>query len=111
MKIMKTLWKNTSKRSSKLTPRATYAVTSGERQGGFLVWIKEYSKNNNSFLFMPNPMEAIQLSKVETNELLKDGTMELIETLPKEVYDVCAANWKLLADKSGLIYEKEHTNN
>jgi hypothetical protein len=81
----------------KLKTRGVYAVTAGERAGGFMGWVKEESSSNSeALLFCPSPMEAILVNKDEVREFLHDGKLVLVERLPKDVYEVVAANWNYL---------------
>jgi len=87
--------------SSKLKPRGMYVIKTGDRQGGFLIWIKEQDlKKTHAFLFCPNPMEALFLSQIEIKNELKTGGIEFVEQLPVEVYEVCCANWTYYKEKS-----------
>lgn len=91
---------------NKLKVQGFYVVKTGERQGGFLAWIQKYdSFDCFAFLFMPNPMESLLLTKQEVKDALKNKTFEFISILPDNVYEVCCANWKYYAEKQGLTYE------
>jgi hypothetical protein len=96
----------------KLKERNMYAITTGERVGGFVVYIKECNidEDNLAFLFMPDPMESLFFTKNEVEHNLKDGTLVLVEKLPKNVYDVCRANFEFYAKKTGNDYYEKSDN-
>ena len=96
----------------KLKKRGVYAIKTGDRQGGFIVWIKECDTAGGlAFLFMPSPMEAIFMTEQEVREGLKSKYLEFVQSLPVPVYEVCVANWKFYAQKAGLVSECKKSDN
>lgn len=100
---MKNFVKNILSSSCKLKYRGMYAIKSGDKSGGFLVYIEERNIGDSlAFLFMPHPMEVMFLSKQEVERSVKYNTLDLVEKLPKNVYDVCLANFDYYAQKAGI---------
>lgn len=92
--------------------RGMYAVQEGDRAGGFLIYIKEYNLGASyAFLFVPHPMEAVYFTKDEIEKGIKFNTLDFVELLPKEVYEVCRANFAYYAEQEGLVYESKKPNN
>lgn len=85
---------------NKIKKRGLYAIHEGTRTGGFFVFISSDKKPNiYAALFMPNPMEAVYLSEVEVYDTLKNNTMRLVKVLPRDIYEVCEANYYYYKDK------------
>jgi hypothetical protein len=85
----------------KLKKYGLYAIHEGSRMGGFFVFISSDNKPNiYAVLFMPNPMEALYLASTEVHDMLKNNTLKLVKKLPKDVYDVCEANYYYYRDKN-----------
>jgi len=75
--------------------RGMYAIKSGDRQGGFIVFIKKYfTKMEYACLFMPDPMEAIYLSKDEANSMIQTRKLDFVKKLPVQIYEICQANYE-----------------
>lgn len=103
MITMKNLLRNFLKLfSNSLAYRGMYVILSGERAGGFFIYIKEEDRGRcNAILFMPNPMEALY---VNSNEILMDmkyDNIMFVKRIPKDVYQVCKANFIYYAKKAG----------
>lgn len=78
----------------RLKRRGMYVVEYGERVGCFLVYISEEDlPKSYAFLCMPYPLETLYTGKKEIERALDQKIMRLVEVLPKNVYDVCAANF------------------
>ena len=81
-----------------------YFITGGDRVGGFVVNIAEHdSPGAYAFLFMPSPTEALYINKNEVHDAIKSKLFVKADKLPKEVYDVLAANWRVYAEEQGII--------
>jgi len=75
--------------------RGMYAIKSGDRIGGFLIFIREYDKGETySTLFIPDPMESLFLNKEEVHSMITNKGIDFVKKLPKDVYDVCKENFK-----------------
>lgn len=80
--------------------RGMYAIHEGSRSGGFVVFIHSDNVSKSyAALFIPNPMEAIYLAHDEIHNMLKNETLKLVQRLPKEVYEVCEANYYYFKEK------------
>lgn len=103
MKIMKNFLKNILKLfSNSLAYRGMYVILSGERAGGFFVYIKEEDRGKcNAILFMPNPMEALYVNNTEILMDIKYDNIMFVKKLPLDVYLVCKANFIYYAKKVG----------
>lgn len=108
MKLFEMRWRNiliSLFRRCKVKDRAMYAVTRGDRTGGFLIRIGEYDYQGGlAFLFVPSPMEALYFTKEDVEDSIRDGKMEFVSIIPKNVYEVSCASWKHYADTIGLPY-------
>ena len=83
-----------------LKPRGMYIVEQGDRTGCFLLYVKEANIGDTfAFLCMPHPLETLYLTNDDVKNSLRHGSMKLFKTLPKDVYDVCAANFNWLKKK------------
>ena len=86
----------------KLIYRGMYAVHSGDRAGGFFVYIKEEDRGgSNAILYMPNPMEAIYIQKTEISMDIKFRNIRYVQKLPRAIYDVCKVNFTYYAKRAG----------
>lgn len=97
MKHKKSLLKTILNTSCKLKPCGLYAIIQNGRIGT-LLWIKEYdTKIANSFVFFPDPNESacytFMMKRQDVTKSLKSGAMELIEIVPKLVYEIYKTNW------------------
>lgn len=71
-----------------------YFITHGPDCGAFMVYIKERSHGDSlAFLLIPNPMEGIYKNRKIFEESLKNGDIEYVEIINKDVYEVCRANF------------------
>lgn len=104
---MKNLWQNILQYCyKKPLKRGMYAIKEGDKAGGFILYINEYNLGASyAFLFVPDPMTAVYFTKEEINNNIKFKILELVSILPKDVYEVCRANFTYYADKEGLVYE------
>lgn len=85
-----------------------YAITGGEKTGGFIVRMPEYdSFGALAFLFLPDPMEAMFLTEKEVEELFSYDYLDYVTKWKPEAYEVGLANWKYFAEKQGLDYESK----
>jgi len=81
-----------------------YAVKTGDRAGGFIIWIEEHSKGQQqAFLFCPSPMEAVFFTKSEVVALLKSRELDFVEVLPVDVYKISLASWEFYLRKQETI--------
>lgn len=79
-----------------------YVVTSGDKSGGFIVYIKERNIGNSfAFLFMPD-LEVLYLTADDVVNGIRYKTLEPIDRIPADVYEHCKANFDFLAKKAGL---------
>lgn len=83
---------------SKTHPRPgyIYAVTKGTYLGELLVYCKDL-KDNDGFLSMPKMINR-HIPKDKFKFGLDNGIVDIVEKLPKKVYDVCSRQYK----KNGL---------
>lgn len=83
--------------------RGMYAIHSGDKAGGFFVYIKEEDRGAcHALLIMPSPMEAIYVTKEEIKIDLKFKNIKFVERIPHPVYEVCKADFLYRAKKAGI---------
>lgn len=81
--------------------RGFYAVLSGQYQGACICYIEEESKGDTLAFMIMSPTEAIYLSKQEIKEGIREGTIELVQRLPINVYEVVLANYRYERQRHG----------
>jgi hypothetical protein len=88
---------------NKLSYRGMYAIHSGDKVGSFFIYIEEENRGNSyALLLMPNPMEAVYVSRKEIEFDLKYNNIKYVRKIPRDVYDVCKANFMYYAKKAGI---------
>ena len=88
-----------------------YAVEYGDKVGCFLIYISEEDIFTGlAFLCIPFPLEVLYLSKEDVVQHIKNGGLNLVETLPLPVYEVCRANFQWCKRK-GMLSASYKPNN
>lgn len=77
----------------KIVNRGVYFITQGDNQGVFVVSISEHdTEKSKAFLTMPDFSKTHMLkSEIPTN--FASGALQYANTLPKDVYAVCLAQY------------------
>jgi len=86
----------------KLKYRGMYAIHSGDFEGGFFVYIKEYDRGKGLALLIMPEVNGIYATHNEIKHDLRYNNVRFVRRLPKEVYEVCKANFKYFAEKAGI---------
>lgn len=102
MILLKNLRENILQLLYKPKKRTMYVVTSGDKSGGFMVYIKEKDIGNSyAFLFMPD-LEVLYLTREDFISNFRYKNIEEIKQIPKDVYEHCKANFDYHAQKAGM---------
>ena len=88
--------------SKKLRHRGMYAIHAGDLEGGFFIYVKEYDRGKARALLVMPEMAAMYVPQSEITHDLKYNNIRRVKKLPKEVYEVCKANFKYYAEKAGI---------
>jgi len=80
-----------------LKTRGLYAVTAGSMQGQFFVFINA-DGDWYDVLSMPDNI-PMKINKSHIDEGLAKGVLDLVEILPKDVYEIACAEYKLRVKK------------
>jgi hypothetical protein len=76
--------------------RGIYFVTKGDHQGAFILNIKEFDTEDTKAILMMPELQKTTIPKNKIKELFQDSAVEYVETIPKHVYSVCLAQYKVL---------------
>ena len=71
--------------------RVVYAVTKGDYLGEFLVYVEE-TDLTYCFLSLPD-MHIRDIPKSDTASGLQEGILDKVETLPRDVFSICHAQY------------------
>ncbi|MDD4110032.1 MAG: hypothetical protein PHS54_00600 [Clostridia bacterium] len=88
---------------NRLKYRGFYAIHSGDTAGGFFTYIKEEDRGDSyALLLMPDPMKAIYVKKSDIELDQKYDNIMFVKKIPKDVYEVCKANFIYYAKVAGI---------
>lgn len=91
----------------RLIYRGMYAIHSGDKVGAFFVYIEEENRGNSyAILTMPSPMESMYVKNTEIDFDLKYENIRFVKKIPKDVYEVCKANFQHYAKKAGTYVSR-----
>ena len=86
---------NDAEKEKTLVDRGLYAIRRGDHIGRFITIMPEndqISDNTLSVLFFPE-CEPDYISKKDISSGIKDGTLEFVNKLPKDVYATCVGEY------------------
>ena len=93
MKVLKRLYSGIKNVLADDIPkrRAVYAVTKGDYLGEFLIYVEE---TDSVYCFLSlQDMHVREIPKADTVSGLQEGILDKVETLPRDVYSICHAQY------------------
>jgi hypothetical protein len=84
-----------------------YVILSGDLAGGFFAYIEEENRGHSrAILIMPCPMKSMYIKESDIAIDLKYDNIVFVRKLPREVYDVCKANFVYYAKEAGIYVSR-----
>ena len=87
--------------------RNMYAISQGSFRGEFFVYIN-HDDRNYYFLSLPHN-NTREVSVDDFNEGIKEGIVEYLEKIPKDVYEICVAQYNEAKAKNNINRLKQPT--
>ena len=92
MNPLKYLLKKIKEKQYKPVERALYACTAGDYVGKFFVFINVDADDNNEHKAITFPeMNLLVIKDVDVREGIEKKILDLVQILPKDVYETCLA--------------------
>ena len=87
--------------------RNMYAISQGSFRGEFFIYINHDDKN---YYFLSLPYNNVREVPVnDFNEGIKKGLVEFLEKIPKNVYEICVAQYNEAKAKNNINRLKQPT--